>query len=152
MITSYGTLTIGLRTHSRIGSDTVNLFRLFDIIHQESKLYLVFEFLDLDLKKYMDNVANAPAGNPDGLSKEIVRVSGVLLRKRPQGLTNTLCHHCSTEIHLPTHPRHLLLPRPSNSASRSQTSKSADRQGGQPEAGRFRPGPRFRYPIANLHP
>ena len=49
--------------------------RLFDIIHQESKLYLVFEFLDLDLKKYMDNVSSSP----DGLSPEIVRVSDTLV-------------------------------------------------------------------------
>jgi cyclin-dependent kinase len=45
--------------------------RLFDIIHQESKLYLVFEFLDMDLKKYMDNVSSSP----DGMGPEIVRVS-----------------------------------------------------------------------------
>lgn len=45
-------------------------YRLYDIIHQESKLYLVFEFLDMDLKKYMDNVA----GQPDGMGPEIVRV------------------------------------------------------------------------------
>jgi hypothetical protein len=29
-------------------------FRLFDVIHVERKLYLVFEFLDLDLKRLMD--------------------------------------------------------------------------------------------------
>jgi len=45
--------------------------RLLDIIHQESKLYLVFEFLDLDLKKYMDNVGSTP----DGLGPDMVRVS-----------------------------------------------------------------------------
>ncbi|KAG0367883.1 Cyclin-dependent kinase catalytic subunit [Gamsiella multidivaricata] len=32
----------------------VNVVQLLDIIHDETKLYLVFEFLDLDLKKYMD--------------------------------------------------------------------------------------------------
>ncbi|KAJ3210803.1 Cyclin-dependent kinase catalytic subunit [Clydaea vesicula] len=31
-----------------------NCVRLLDIIHNEVKLYLIFEFLDLDLKKYMD--------------------------------------------------------------------------------------------------
>ncbi|PWN96640.1 putative Cdk1-cyclin-dependent kinase 1 [Tilletiopsis washingtonensis] len=46
-----------------------NIVRLLDIIHQESKLYLVFEFLDLDLKKYMDNVGSTP----DGLGPDMVR-------------------------------------------------------------------------------
>ena len=30
--------------------------RLLDVIHSDSKLVLVFEFLDMDLKKYMDVV------------------------------------------------------------------------------------------------
>ena len=30
------------------------LCRLEDVIHSDQKLYLVFEFLDLDLKKHMD--------------------------------------------------------------------------------------------------
>jgi serine/threonine protein kinase len=32
-----------------------NVVKLMDIVHDETKLYLVFEFLDLDLKKYMDS-------------------------------------------------------------------------------------------------
>lgn len=32
-----------------------NIVRLYDVIHTESKLMLVFEFMDLDLKKYMDS-------------------------------------------------------------------------------------------------
>lgn len=43
---------------------------LLEIIHQESRLYLVFEFLDLDLKKYMDNVSS----QPEGMGPEIVKV------------------------------------------------------------------------------
>jgi cyclin-dependent kinase 2 len=31
-----------------------NVVRLYDVIHSEKRLYLVFEFLDLDLKKLMD--------------------------------------------------------------------------------------------------
>jgi cyclin-dependent kinase 2 len=33
-----------------------NVVRLKDVIHWDAKLYLVFEFLDQDLKKYMDTV------------------------------------------------------------------------------------------------
>jgi serine/threonine protein kinase len=33
-----------------------NIVHLKDIVHGENKLYLVFEYLNLDLKKYMDQV------------------------------------------------------------------------------------------------
>lgn len=33
-----------------------NIVTLHDVVHQDAKLYLVFEFLDKDLKKYMDAV------------------------------------------------------------------------------------------------
>eukprot|EP01112_Ceratiomyxa_fruticulosa_P023498 TRINITY_DN8_c0_g1_i1.p1 TRINITY_DN8_c0_g1~~TRINITY_DN8_c0_g1_i1.p1 ORF type:complete len:300 (-),score=58.10 TRINITY_DN8_c0_g1_i1:217-1116(-) len=36
--------------------DHRNVVRLLDVVHSENKLYLVFEFLDQDLKKYMDSV------------------------------------------------------------------------------------------------
>lgn len=47
---------------------------LLDITHSETKLYLVFEFLDLDLKRYMDKV-----GDGDGMGADIVKVRFVLL-------------------------------------------------------------------------
>jgi len=34
----------------------INVVRLLDVLHSENKLYLVFEFLDQDLKRYMDSV------------------------------------------------------------------------------------------------
>lgn len=40
--------------------------RLLDVIHNEKKLYLVFEFLAKDLKKYMDS---QPKGLPLDLAK-----------------------------------------------------------------------------------
>ena len=50
--------------------------RLLDIVHADQKLYLVFEFLDVDLKRYME------AGNSQGtpLSLELcqVRISSSL--------------------------------------------------------------------------
>uniref|UniRef100_A0A8C1H1S6 Cell division control protein 2 homolog n=1 Tax=Cyprinus carpio TaxID=7962 RepID=A0A8C1H1S6_CYPCA len=33
-----------------------NVVRLLDVLMQESKLYLVFEFLSMDLKKYLDSI------------------------------------------------------------------------------------------------
>lgn len=38
------------------------LCRLHDVIHADRRLYLVFEFLDLDLKKLMDGL---PGFNSD---------------------------------------------------------------------------------------
>jgi hypothetical protein len=46
------------------------LCRLLDIVHSDTKLYLVFEFLDMDLKRYMDKV-----GDGDGMGPDIVKVS-----------------------------------------------------------------------------
>lgn len=37
--------------------------RLLDVIHSDSKLVLVFEFLDMDLKKYMDIVGERKAAS-----------------------------------------------------------------------------------------
>jgi hypothetical protein len=39
---------------------TTEITRLLDIVHADQKLYLVFEFLDVDLKRYME------AGNAQG--------------------------------------------------------------------------------------
>lgn len=46
------------------------LNRLLDIVHSDTKLYLVFEYLDLDLKRYMDKV-----GDGEGMGPDIVKVS-----------------------------------------------------------------------------
>jgi cyclin-dependent kinase len=46
--------------------------RLLDIVHAEAKLYLVFEFLDMDLKKYMDKVEKV--GDGEGMGPDIVKV------------------------------------------------------------------------------
>lgn len=48
-----------------------NVVALLDIVHADSKLYLVFEFLDMDLKKYMETV-NSKNGNR-GLDKQLIK-------------------------------------------------------------------------------
>ncbi|KAF9929755.1 Cyclin-dependent kinase 2 [Mortierella alpina] len=47
-----------------------HVVQLLDIIHDENRLYLVFEFLDLDLKRYMDTV---PTTTNAGLPLEQVK-------------------------------------------------------------------------------
>lgn len=56
-------------------ADFSDLDSLFDIVHSDTKLYLVFEFLDMDLKRYMDKV-----GEGDGMGPDIVKVSAQLTR------------------------------------------------------------------------
>ncbi|CEL54389.1 cyclin-dependent kinase 5 [Rhizoctonia solani AG-1 IB] len=48
-----------------------NVVALLDIVHADSKLYLVFEFLDMDLKKYMETI-NSKNGNR-GLDKQLIK-------------------------------------------------------------------------------
>jgi cyclin-dependent kinase len=51
-----------------------NIVRLLNIVHADGhKLYLVFEFLDLDLKKYMEAMPTSQGGRgkafPEGMSQ-----------------------------------------------------------------------------------
>ena len=43
------------------------MFSLQEVLHVERKLYLVFEYLDQDLKKYMD--VNGTGGLPPNIAK-----------------------------------------------------------------------------------
>ncbi|KAG8722649.1 Cyclin-dependent kinase catalytic subunit [Ceratobasidium sp. 395] len=48
-----------------------NVVPLLDIVHADSKLYLVFEFLDMDLKRYMESVNNKNGNR--GMDKRIIK-------------------------------------------------------------------------------
>ncbi|KAL0304896.1 UNVERIFIED_CONTAM: Cell division control protein 2A, partial [Sesamum calycinum] len=50
-----------------------NIVRLQDVVHSEKRLYLVFEYLDLDLKKHMETCPEF-SQNP-----RLVKVSGLFL-------------------------------------------------------------------------
>jgi serine/threonine protein kinase len=40
--------------------DHPNVVKLMDLIHDDKRLWLVFEFLDMDLKKFMDTTDTFP--------------------------------------------------------------------------------------------
>ena len=50
-----------------------NIVRLQEVLHCDRKLFLVFEFLDYDLKKYMD------ISLPGGMPQDHVKVRGDLV-------------------------------------------------------------------------
>lgn len=50
-----------------------SIFSLQDVLMQDSRLYLVFEFLSMDLKKYLDSI---PSGQY--LERSRVKVMGTI--------------------------------------------------------------------------
>lgn len=36
--------------------DHPNVVKLLDVVHVEDRLYMIFEYLEMDLKKYMDSL------------------------------------------------------------------------------------------------
>ncbi len=56
-----------------------NVVQLLDVVHAEDKLYMVFEYLNMDLKKHMDDVAEEtraadPKADNLGLPEPLVKV------------------------------------------------------------------------------
>ncbi|KAJ2393916.1 Cyclin-dependent kinase catalytic subunit [Coemansia sp. RSA 2559] len=74
-----------------------NIVRLLDIVYHDSKLFLVFEFLDLDLKKYMDSVG------PAGLSPAQIKS---YMHQLVKGIA--FCHSHRT-LHRDLKPQNLLV-------------------------------------------
>ena len=79
--------------------DHENIVMLKDVVHSENKLYLVFEFLDQDLKKYMDSCG------PEGLSPDLVKSYLYQLLK---GVA--FCHSHRV-LHRDLKPQNLLIDR-----------------------------------------
>ena len=82
-----------------------NVVRLLDIVHNDAKLYLVFEFLDLDLKRFMD-AAKKEGGS--GFGPEHVRS---YLWQLLSGLE--FCHR-QRILHRDLKPQNLLIDRQGN--------------------------------------
>jgi serine/threonine protein kinase len=77
-----------------------NIVALHDVIYSDSKLFLVFQYLDQDLKKYMDAlVAKQEFMEPD-LTKHFLKQVGAgrlftLRSQRTNALKLTPAMHCS---------------------------------------------------------
>ena len=78
-----------------------NIVRLFDVIHTENKLTLVFEFMDNDLKKFMDNRNKGNAHK--GLEMDLVKYFQWQLL---QGVA--FCHE-NRILHRDLKPQNLLI-------------------------------------------
>ena len=82
-----------------------NVVNLQDVIHWDAKLYLVFEFLDQDLKKYMDSCG------PSGMDGELVKsylfqlVRGIAFCRHVHTRTQSWRNFFEARQHRPEHLR-----------------------------------------------
>ncbi|ESQ33175.1 hypothetical protein EUTSA_v10005477mg, partial [Eutrema salsugineum] len=61
-----------------------NIFKLQDVVPSEKRLYLVFEYLDLDLKKHMDSCPE--------FSKDLHMIKVNISLPESRGITYCHCH------------------------------------------------------------
>ncbi|RYP88156.1 hypothetical protein DL770_004661 [Monosporascus sp. CRB-9-2] len=99
-----------------------NIVKLFNIVHADGhKLYLVFEFLDLDLKKYMEALPVADGGRgkalPDGANAELGRLGlGDAMVKKFMSQLCAGVRYCHSHrvLHRDLKPQNLLIDREGN--------------------------------------
>ncbi|KAL2217577.1 cell division control protein 2 [Thermoascus aurantiacus ATCC 26904] len=99
-----------------------NIVRLLNIVHADGhKLYLVFEFLDLDLKKYMEALPVSEGGRgkalPDGSGLDINRIGlGEAMVKKFMAQLVEGVRYCHSHriLHRDLKPQNLLIDREGN--------------------------------------
>lgn len=75
-----------------------NIVKLEDVLMEESRLYLIFEFLSMDLKKYMDTLPQEKMMEPDLVRSYLYQISAALL----------FCHQRRI-LHRDLKPQNLLI-------------------------------------------
>lgn len=99
-----------------------NIVRLYNIVHADGhKLYLVFEFLDLDLKKYMESLPVSDGGRgkalPEGTGPELHRLGlgDAIIKKFMSQLCEGVRYcHSHRILHRDLKPQNLLIDREGN--------------------------------------
>jgi len=81
-----------------------NIVSLFNIVHSDAqKLYLVFEFLDLDLKKYMESIPRTESLGSDIIKKFMLQL-----------IKGTRYCHAHRILHRDLKPQNLLIDKEGN--------------------------------------
>ncbi|CAN1753461.1 Cell division control protein 2 homolog A [Linum perenne] len=84
-------------------------YRLQDVVHSEKRLYLVFEYLDLDLKKHMDSCPEF------GKDPRIVKVSTNFFKTFLYQILRGIAYcHSHRVLHRDLKPQNLLIDRRTN--------------------------------------
>ncbi|PHH66581.1 hypothetical protein CDD81_7056 [Ophiocordyceps australis] len=99
-----------------------NIVRLLNIVHADGhKLFLVFEFLDLDLKKYMEALPVKDGGRgkalPEGSSTQVMQLglSDAVIQKFMMQLCEGIKYcHSHRVLHRDLKPQNLLIDREGN--------------------------------------
>jgi cyclin-dependent kinase len=97
-----------------------NIVRLFNIVHADGhKLYLVFEFLDLDLKKYMEALPVTEGGRgkalPDGSDVNRLGLGEHMIKRFMSQLVEGIRYcHSHRILHRDLKPQNLLIDKEGN--------------------------------------